>query len=226
MLIVSLDAATRQTYESIRKGAHFEQVISNIRRFNSVRNSLAREDRPRLVFRLVLMRSNIEELPEYIRLARSLEVDAISLVHMIVFNRQLERESLIYHRRLANDCLKQARDLIDKFAMQAYEFPPLFSEDLSLDKDENCLISDIPCRFVWSEAFIELNGDVYPCCAPDRSGLLMGNVSRQPFKQIWNGSYYRSLRKSFRGGSLYPPCRDCYQRLKDSNADNYSIYSV
>jgi len=224
-LVVSIDAATKSTYEQIRKGANFQQVINNIKRFNFAREKIPAEKRPRLIFWFVLMRRNIEEFPEYVRLAHSLGADGIGACHMTVFQKKLEKESLTYHKQLANHYLRQAKDLIDSFGLEALDFPPLFEENNHPGLEEETSHGyNNPCRFPWQEAFIELNGDVYPCCAPDKHGLWMGNILTQPFKEIWNGIRYKSLRRSFKDGYLYPPCRHCYQRLKDKTSDNASIF--
>ncbi|MEW6170008.1 MAG: radical SAM protein [Candidatus Omnitrophota bacterium] len=223
-LIVSFDGATKRTYERIRKGADFKAVLSNIKRFNSHQDSLDNDRKPRLVFWLTLMRSNIEELPEFIKLAHNLKADAIGLCHMIVFNERMRSESLIYHKELANRYLIESRDLIDKYGLDTYDFPPLFSnKSESITKDVSSLSEPI-CRFLWSSSFIELNGDVFPCCAPNRRGLLMGNVAKQTFKEIWNGQCYQKLRESFKKGDLFVSCQNCYQRLKDNISDIDSIY--
>ncbi|MBU2540523.1 MAG: radical SAM protein [Candidatus Omnitrophica bacterium] len=223
-MVVSIDGASKKTYESIRKGARFQEVIDNIKRLNTERMKIDKEIRPKLVFWFVLMRRNIEELPEYVRLAHSLGADGIGAAHVTIFKKSLEKESLVYHKQLANRYLKQARDLIDKLGLETFDFPPLFSQvPVSQDKVDTPMPNS-PCKFLWREAVIELNGDVYPCCAPEKTGLLMGNVSKQSFREIWSGKRYQILRASFEDGYLYPPCKNCYQRLKDRTSDNSGIY--
>ncbi|MBU2540525.1 MAG: radical SAM protein [Candidatus Omnitrophica bacterium] len=223
-IIVSIDAASKKTYEAIRKGARFQQVIDNVKRLNRARLKFSKSFRPKLIFWLVLMRKNIEELSEYVRLAHALKADGIGLVHMSIHHEKLKKESLIYHKRLTNRCLKAARKLIDSFGIEVYNIAPLFSFGRTPIKKSYYTLNKRPCKFPWREAFIEVNGDVYPCCAPDKSGLLMGNVREQTFRQIWNGRRYRLLRTSFKNGNLFAPCKNCYQRLKDYTSDISGIY--
>ncbi len=223
-IIVSIDAGNKTTYEAIRRGAKFQAVIENIKRINRERLKVHKALRPKLSFWLVLMRKNIEGLPEYVRLAHKLKVDSIGLVHMSVHHETLEKESLVYHRRLTNRCLKQARRLINSFGIEICNLAPLFSLGKSTNKKSSHTLSKRPCKFLWQEAFIEVNGDVYPCCAPEKTGLLMGNVKKQTFAQIWNSRNYQLLRTSFKKGKLFAPCKNCYQRLKDYTSDNSSIY--
>ena len=66
-LHVSLDAATPELYERIRRGAHFGKVIRNLRRVVEARRDADSPLHIRVV--TVLMRQNLQELPSIVRLA-------------------------------------------------------------------------------------------------------------------------------------------------------------
>lgn len=219
-LFVSLDGATKKTYERIRKGGSFGKVINNIQRFNICRSALPIRKRPALIFWLVLMRANIEELGEYIQLALRAGADGIGFSHATIFNNRIKNASLVFHKELANEKLMQAKRMLVSCGLRIWAFPPLFSPA----QDKKAVLSLSPCRFAWERAVIELNGDVYPCCAPNRKDLLMGNLTTQSMRDIWNGSRYQALRRSFKAGRLYAPCLHCYQRLKEATSDDESIY--
>ena len=221
-LIVSIDSAKKETYESIRRGAKFDKVIDNIRRFNRERNKLLIE-KPRLIFWTVLLRRNIEGLPDYVRMAMSLEADGIGACHATIFREDLRSESLVYHKELADRYLAQAKTLIDFFKLPIYEFPPLFAgPDTGTCQARQNLGG--PCVYPWKQVFIEANGDVYPCCAADKNGLLMGNMSEESLAQIWNGQRYRALRQSFKSGQLYAVCRNCFLRMKAVTPGSENLY--
>ena len=76
-LTLSLDAATPKTLESIRPGARFHEIVAAMARCSEMRNALAERTgrRPTLSFGVVLMRRNIAELPDLVRLAKRLEVE-------------------------------------------------------------------------------------------------------------------------------------------------------
>lgn len=63
-LMVSLDAATAETYESIRIGAHFETVTRNVETFLAVRKAMG-SDTPILRLSFVKMQANIHELDAF-----------------------------------------------------------------------------------------------------------------------------------------------------------------
>jgi len=63
------------------------------------------------------------------------------------------------------------------------------------------------CLVPWLEAEILPNGDVTPCS--DRPDLIVGNVRKEPFKEIWNNDAYRSFRRAMREDGLFPYCSRC-----------------
>jgi MoaA/NifB/PqqE/SkfB family radical SAM enzyme len=77
---VSLDAATEPTYRRIR-GFSFAKVLGNIEQFLAHRHSRGQAF-PQLVINMTLMRSNIDELPEFMRLAHRLGVDRVAIWHL------------------------------------------------------------------------------------------------------------------------------------------------
>lgn len=64
-IIISIDGATKQTYENIRIGADFETVCNNIR-FLSEYRSKNKLKKPLIRLQFVKMKENVHELPLYI----------------------------------------------------------------------------------------------------------------------------------------------------------------
>lgn len=77
---VSLDAATPLTYQRIR-GFDFDTVVTNIRRFVA-RRAEAQRKTPLLYMNMTLMRSNIEEVPAFVRLSAELGANRVCLWHL------------------------------------------------------------------------------------------------------------------------------------------------
>jgi len=75
-LVLSLDGATKETYESIRRGAKFEEVVDNIRSFLEIKRRLSVK-RPRTMLLIVRMRANEKEIATIIQRFRNLPVDEI-----------------------------------------------------------------------------------------------------------------------------------------------------
>jgi radical SAM protein with 4Fe4S-binding SPASM domain len=73
-LHVSVDGATARTFEQIRDGARFPQVLRNLRRLVAVRDRLESVT-PTIQLNTVLMRTNLAELDDLVRLAADVGVD-------------------------------------------------------------------------------------------------------------------------------------------------------
>lgn len=73
---ISLDGARAATYEAVRVGASFDKVLRNVRRLVRAKADL-RAANPELRLVLVLMRSNLYELPALVDLAADLGVPTI-----------------------------------------------------------------------------------------------------------------------------------------------------
>jgi MoaA/NifB/PqqE/SkfB family radical SAM enzyme len=65
---ISLDGASAETYEHIRERAHFDRVLRNLDHLLRARRR-DEERHPRLRLVMVIMRQNLHELPELVRLA-------------------------------------------------------------------------------------------------------------------------------------------------------------
>ena len=99
---ISADGATKETYERIRRGARFETLLRNIRYLTDRKREL-QVSSPRLQFNVVLMKSNLEELEQYVDLAEQLGVEWIAARHLLqITGLEMEHESLTHDRARAN----------------------------------------------------------------------------------------------------------------------------
>ncbi len=221
-LEISLDAARKETYESIRVGGNFEQVKENIRRFNSLKKKMPPDKRPFTTLCFLLMRRNIEELPEFIKLAKELEADCVALSHVSIFTEEMKKESLIYCKELSNKYLVEAKREAKRLGVNLYT-PSLFeinknSTDVKLDglkERGRTERGHIECPFLWKQASIQWNGNVFPCCVPGQP--LMGNVREKPFREIWNNELYQEMRKRLNTNDPFECCKHCFTIAPDDD---------
>jgi radical SAM protein with 4Fe4S-binding SPASM domain len=68
-----------------------------------------------------------------------------------------------------------------------------------------------PCLYPWMHMHIDVEGNVYPCCADGFVTMNMGNLATQSLKSIWLGEKYMKLRKALLEGdfSEHPTCAKC-----------------
>ncbi len=92
LMIIALDGVTKKVYESIRKGAEFEQVEKNILVFLEKKKALGRNN-PRVILQFIEMESNKHELPQFMEKWAKHDVSLFikpSVVHGRKINRKIE----------------------------------------------------------------------------------------------------------------------------------------
>ena len=198
---VSFDGATAATFEDIRRGANFDQVLDNVRYLTALR--VKREKAfPVVGLRCTLMRCNVEEFPGIVELAKDAGADVVHAAYLITPPDLDESESLWHSPELANRALEEAMRRARRLGVKLFAPGPIHPADGP---------PRVPrCPLPWGQISVDPNGDVRLCCnAWDRQGI-MGNFHREPFERIWNGPRYYTLRYSLsRGEPSYPGCIDC-----------------
>ena len=130
---VSLDAATASTYRKIR-GFRFETVVANIERLTAGRRERGQAF-PHVYINMTLMRANIEEVCEFVRLGARLGVEQVMLWHLNHWSdEQMARytterdgwtfdyakEGLWNYPTLSNRCIREAVALAEQLRVQLY----------------------------------------------------------------------------------------------------------
>jgi MoaA/NifB/PqqE/SkfB family radical SAM enzyme len=206
---ISIDGATRETYEAIRVGCRFERVLQNIRRFLELKKKM-NSPIPEICFRYVVTTTNVHEMPQFIELISSLgDKKLFGDGSRVEFCGLLEFEE-IKHLKV-NELPKEiVREVLDKKKKHNIDVMFAHSEPKKHPPLEHCL--------AWMEPYIMMGGYVLPCC-----GVLMsnkrsflrkhsfGNVFKTPFKDIWNSERYRRFRQlvNKKNGKVPLFCRGC-----------------
>ena len=93
----SVDGSSRTTFESIRRGADFDQVLANVRGLvRHCREALPAERQPWLGLNCVLMRRNVGELPDLVALAADLGLDFVGCNHVFPVDDEMRQQSLAH----------------------------------------------------------------------------------------------------------------------------------
>lgn len=109
VLTVSVDGATQATFEKIRHPAKWDKFLSKFALVDRVKQRLGSEY-PKLSATCVLMRSNIDEAADFIRLFANYGVSDVNFVHMGVLGGMgLDGESLSRYPRLSNERIAEAQ---------------------------------------------------------------------------------------------------------------------
>jgi MoaA/NifB/PqqE/SkfB family radical SAM enzyme len=214
---VSIDGANAETYQRIRVRSRLEKVLHNV--------ELLRESRerhgsatPELRMVAVVMRQNLEELPELVRLAHRLGMLSVFVQHLC---HDFGEESLPAQYRpmrdfvQANTLLEVDTDVLDRWFGEARQVAQETGVELRLPRsrprphDPNKKGRD-RCDWPFTGAYISYQGLAMPCCmiaTPDRMNF--GSMAEQGVEPVWNGEGYRTFRQQL--ASDVPPdiCRTC-----------------
>lgn len=242
-LWVSIDGATTDSYADIRLGAALPQVIENLRYLAKLRGPIS-ADLPRLGIAFVAMKRNIADLPEILRLGRSLGVDQYSFSNVMPHTLELRRE-MLYLKSLRN------RDTIPSQFSPLISLPRLDSDDdiqnalLHIYKSNHVLSvarqvidrSAGACPFIdKASVSVRWDGAVSPCLPlmHEHDSYLgarlrktyahtVGSLHERGLVEIWNDPPYRSLREALVQFDFSPCayCNSC-EMADDNRQDCYS----
>lgn len=216
---ISIDGATKKTYEKIRCGANFEKVTKNISLLQDMKKRAGRGI-PRLHLNYTLMRSNLYEFPEFLRLSKRLNADSVRATHLIPFKSlNIINESLGLYREETNTVLNESRTLANELGLSVI-MPPNF--DLKKQESKELLFNKPNCRIPNFSMCIISDGRVIPCAWFPLKEWCAGNFQIQNFDEIWDGEIYKKLREQFKL-SIYPDdCKNC-PVWGDEILQNYSF---
>jgi len=203
---VSMDGATKETYEKIKRGCDFDKVMDNLRtlfRLKKERNWPI----PEICFHYIITALNVHEMPQFVELIHSLgDRNVLGPGSYINFSGLLEFDEIMdLIAEVPAEIMKAVEDKAKELNVGIMWTHHSHQERPPISK---CV--------AWSEPYVMMGGYVLSCC-----GVLMsnrrpflrensfGNVKEKPFLDIWDSSKYRRFRKSVNDGSAPVP-KTCY----------------
>ena len=187
---VSMDGATKETYEKVKVGCNYDKVIENIKILTRLKKEL-NSPFPYLCFRFIASTINYHEIPMMPKLLH--DMDCLSE------GSRLEYVGVLKFKEIEKYHIKEIpADLKEKAICEAekYNMPVFFSHT-----DEEKLPDLCKCT-AWIEPYIMMGGYVVPCCAVMMSNKreflrknALGNVREQTIEEIWNSERYKKMRK-------------------------------
>ncbi len=218
---VSVNGATRRTYESIRTHLSFDRLQESLQTLAEIKRQRADL---KLELAFVAMRQNVAELPDTIEMAGRLGFDSVAVSFVQIEGQLMVDDSLLFHRELANRYFDLARHKAEAFGLRL-DIPdnfdvtrqPFLAPEVPTVGHEQCLRP-------WQRVRVLTNGDVIPCC--HLHSLPMGNAFADPFEQVWNGPKYAELREAIAGSSERLPgrCKHCQILLERTDSNDAMLH--
>jgi MoaA/NifB/PqqE/SkfB family radical SAM enzyme len=216
-LHVSVDGATAATYERIRVRSKLDKVVRNLGLLEEARTR-AGTDRPRLHMTTVIMRQNLEELPDLVRFAHRWAVERLWVQHLC---HDFGEESLPAHYRPMREFVQDQTLVEEDEARVRHWFDEAQSVASELGLDLRLpRVRPRPhpagtpgrkrCSWPWDQAYVSYQGLAMPCCmvsTPDRANF--GDVFERGMHAVWNDPSFEAFRARLDSDDPPDLCRSC-----------------
>ena len=188
-LIISIDGASQETYESYRKEGDLTKVLEGTKNVLKWRKKL-RSRSPKVVWQFLVVKPNEHEIPQVKKLAKEYEVDKVAF-----------KTAQIYDYQNGSELIPS----IDKYSRYKENHDGTFSIKNKLENK---------CWKMWQSCVITWDGQVIPCCFDKDASHSMGNVFENSFKNIWHSRPYEGFRDALlTSRSEIEICKNCTEGL-------------
>jgi radical SAM protein with 4Fe4S-binding SPASM domain len=184
-LIISIDGTSQDTYQSYRVGGSLEKVIAGTKNILAWKKRL-NSATPHVMFQFLVVRPNEHQVPEVLKLGKTLGVNEVVLKTAQIYDYQNGSPLMPTQERYSR--YRQNAD-------GTYRIKNSF---------------DNHCWKMWHSCVITWDGNVVPCCFDKDAHHVLGNVSADSFENIWRSSRYDEFRASLmKSRSSIEMCKNC-----------------
>ena len=207
----SVDGAIAETYERIRQGARFDQVMANVAALRDIKSAHGSKT-PKLMMVYVMMRENYAELPAFIDLAHELGVEQVVAKNLDVIVKEGDNDRRLFSHTDAESGRVDARDVAAAIAAAIAEAERrarghgIALRVYALRPQEQPICEHNPLR----NLFFNWEGYVSPCITLSYADSRVfngerhfvpcqrfGNINQASLAEIWDGVAYREFRAPY-----------------------------
>ena len=220
----SVDSPHEATFEALRAGSDFDQVIGNIARVMPLAEKAGIE----VGFNAVVMAPNWRHMPDLVDFVAELGGRELSMQELLPNSTGYEELKIegrvseedfgamvaeVKRRAVARGVSVHLHlhqpwgGYVDVRAERQASRAPL-QEIRDLHMDSLAAMHPAFCPMAMNYVKVTPDGKVYPCCRGPAE-LEMGNVLHEDFESIWNGPRYREFRRRMFAGDYPEVCRTC-----------------
>ena len=200
-ITISIDGATKKTFEKIRVKSNFNEVIENVSLLIKLSKNFFL--RPEICAWTVVQKDNIEEFDEIFFLCNKIGFDILSYQFHISNWGKEEWETINKEKAI---------DLNSKIAfVNGIKKNRKFKTKVKIFT-ENLLSSKKKCKWPIRSSYIDNQGFVSPCCIIGDSKVInFGNINQNSYKEIWHSNSYIEFRNSINNNQIPDFCKSCYR---------------
>jgi MoaA/NifB/PqqE/SkfB family radical SAM enzyme len=228
LLWVSIDGATPESYADVRMGAELPIIIKNLKRFAKMRPA-NHFPKPEIGIAFVAMKRNINDLPEIIKLGKSVKAKYYSVSNVQPVSADMQDDRL-YMQTMHNIAYLDAPNL-PRLSLPKMDFDEvtrdalfeIFNSQLTINfAGNNWGGASDTCNFVEDGTMsIAWNGDVSPCWPLMHTHTsylhgkqrlskkhIVGNVTERSLSDLWLDPDYLTYRENL-NNFIFAPCTFC-----------------
>lgn len=200
---ISVDGATKETFEKIRRGGNFEHIMNNISEITKAYQAFPDYCSPS--FYISIQKENQSQLLDIIKLAQSLGIRRVGF-GLVMSPMELAPDQ---GDRLCWE-LEQVYQFLDDNDMFCDIYPTKVGNYLLVGnnyREQSTFLVSTTCNAPIVSAVVEYSGDVYLCC---NVGEYVGNISNNSFLELWKSEAYARLRNQVNNPCSMPEkCKCC-----------------
>jgi MoaA/NifB/PqqE/SkfB family radical SAM enzyme len=202
VIAISIDAASAEKNNAIRRGADFDRIIGNLRAIVAEKKRL-NTPYPYMNFVTTLMQSTLHEFPRLVELAADIGLDEAKGVFLTAFDKGMEGESLWDSMNEVCEVFAEAEAISEKTGVKI-KVPHLRGEDPAGEASHK------PCHTAWRDFFLGSDGFTRPCMSTPIKFFHIDEYDS--FDAMWNSRQYQDFRKVVNDEQgMAATCRTCYQ---------------
>jgi len=194
-LVISVNSLNRENYKKLMGVDKLNEVLENIDELVKVYNKT-------LFFSFVMNAYNFDEVPSFIDFGKKYNknIYCLGLTPTLKYTPDL----IIQNTQENKDKIVKWREYASSLGVTFWIFN--FDTQVGVkERDDNLSEKIKDCEWVYTKMFIDIDGNVTPCCW---SKLPMGNIFEQSFNEIWKRSKYTQLRQMIKKG-ITQYCINC-----------------
>ncbi len=203
-LVFSVDAATEQTYNRIRRGGDFKKLIKKIKYALTLKaklirkkeNQLKKTVRPVIVIQFIVMKENYREAEEFVDYWKAY-MDSLGIPCQINAGYEPPFLKDTIFLRVLGDIEPEQQPEAWKLHSSVIGKSKYF--DKTQEEEKECSHKEYirrPCAGPWKTPVIRWDGSLTVCCYDHKMQLLLGNVKDMKFSWLWNIDKLQNLRLS------------------------------
>lgn len=197
-LVFSFDAADKETFEKIRLGSCFEEILEKIGR-------TASDSTIDVGALMLVQRNNKDQVKDVIRLLAGKGAKSFRLQCCFFDLNEMAQGS-----KMKGAWVIQHISGSDLASLQRYARRLGVRMSISRTLHDRSHV----CPWPWMGVFVGMSGNIMPCCRINDDGaFIMGNINEEDIDVIWNSERYREFRSRHKMNDPPDVCRGCYSTV-------------